>query len=142
MQSKSKRIIVGALLGSFLAYTTIVYTLGTREDKGLRYITPLAVEGKHLFQKYNCIACHQIYGLGGYLGPDLTNVIARYKENTAYINALLRGGSQRMPNFHLNNEEVNSIIEYLNYIDKTGISPVVKFTINYDGTVSQENNVK
>ncbi len=32
-----------------------------------------AVDGKRVFQAYNCMGCHTIVGNGAYLGPDLTN---------------------------------------------------------------------
>jgi nitric oxide reductase subunit C len=137
MKTGSKRIIMGILISCFFIYTILVYTFGTKDDKGIDYITPSAIQGKYLFQKYNCTSCHQIYGLGGYMGPDLTNVISKYKENILYVNAMLQNGSDRMPAFNLKEDERNSIIEYLNYIDKTGISPVIKFKINYDGTITQ-----
>ena len=35
-----------------------------------------AVEGKRVFQAYNCMGCHTIVGNGAYLGPDLTRVYA------------------------------------------------------------------
>lgn len=142
MKSSSKRLIMGILLSCFFIYTIIVYTVGTQEDKGIRYITSSAIAGKYLFQKYNCSSCHQIYGLGGYMGPDLTNVISRYEQNKEFVNAMLQNGSQRMPNFHLKEDEINSIVSYLKYIDKTGISPVIKFKLNYDGTITQENNAR
>jgi nitric oxide reductase subunit C len=129
MKTTTRRIIFGTLLSCFFIYTAFVFTLGTSSDKGVDSLTSNAVHGKYLFQKYNCGSCHQIYGLGGYMGPDLTNAIY----------AMLQNGSQRMPNFNLKNEEINSIIEYLNYINNTGVSPVLKFNINYDGTISQSN---
>ena len=43
-----------------------------------------------------------------------------------------------MPNFNLNEEEVNAITEYINYVDKTGISPVRNFEIEIDGTITQK----
>ncbi|MCO5089787.1 c-type cytochrome [Bosea sp. (in: a-proteobacteria)] len=35
-----------------------------------------AVEGKRIFQAYNCMGCHTIVGNGAYLGPDLTKLYA------------------------------------------------------------------
>jgi len=48
------------------------------------------------------------------------------------------GGTPRMPNFHLSEDEITSLVEYLKYVDKTGISPVINFEINMDGTVIQK----
>lgn len=139
MKTSTKRMIMTILLSCFLVYSAFVFTTGTNEDKGITSLTSNALKGKHLFQENNCVSCHQIYGLGGYMGPDLTNVVSRYKENKNFIYAMLQNGSQRMPNFDLSSKEINSIIEYLNYIDKTGVSPVIKFSINYDGTITQKN---
>ncbi|MGX5660677.1 c-type cytochrome [Castellaniella ginsengisoli] len=35
-----------------------------------------AVEGKRVFQAYNCMGCHTIVGNGAYFGPDLTRIHA------------------------------------------------------------------
>ena len=101
-------------------------------------MTEGAQKGKLLFQKYNCTACHQLYGLGGYMGPDLTNAMSRSGIGEMYVRALLQNGTERMPNFHLSEEEIKSLVAYLKYVDKTGISPVKKFEINYDGTITQK----
>ena len=74
-----KLVIFFSLFGLYLLYSVIVYT------KGTDCIVSIPVEeqsktnrGKALFQQNNCIACHQLYGLGGYLGPELTNA---YSDN-------------------------------------------------------------
>ncbi|HEY0920811.1 c-type cytochrome [Devosia sp.] len=46
-----------------------------------------AVEGKRVFQSYNCMGCHTIVGNGAYLGPDLTDLYA--KVGPAWIEAFL-----------------------------------------------------
>lgn len=101
-------------------------------------MTEDAENGKLLFQKYNCTACHQLYGLGGFMGPDLTNAMSKQGIGELYVSAFLQGGTQRMPNFHLSEDEIKSLVAYLKYVDKTGISPVKKFEINYDGTITQK----
>ncbi|MGB6241277.1 MAG: c-type cytochrome [Castellaniella sp.] len=35
-----------------------------------------AVQGKRVFQAYNCMGCHTIVGNGAYFGPDLTRIYA------------------------------------------------------------------
>ena len=46
-----------------------------------------AVEGKRVFQAYNCMGCHTIVGNGAYFGPDLTDVYE--KAGPAWLAAFL-----------------------------------------------------
>lgn len=46
-----------------------------------------AVEGKRVFQAYNCMGCHTIVGNGAYFGPDLTDVYER--AGPAWLSAFL-----------------------------------------------------
>jgi nitric oxide reductase subunit C len=101
-------------------------------------MTEDAQAGKLLYQKYNCTACHQLYGLGGYMGPDLTNMVSSPGKGEMYARAFLQAGTQRMPNFNLLEDEIKSLVAYLKYVDKTGTSPVKKFEINFDGTITQK----
>jgi nitric oxide reductase subunit C len=114
-------------------YSSLVYTIGTDNNKGEYLFNENAKKGQLLYQKYNCTACHQLYGLGGYMGPDLTNVMSK---GEPYTKVFLQYGTQRMPNFHLSDEELSSIIAFLNYTDKTGTSPIKHFDINRDGTIT------
>lgn len=137
MSTSSKRLIFGILLFSFFLYTVVIYTFGTSRDDGADLLNEQSRKGKLLFQEYNCISCHQLYGLGGYMGPDLTNIISASNKGPIYTKAFLQSGTQRMPNFNLEGHEIDELIAYLTYVDRTGISPVKKFRINYDGTISQ-----
>lgn len=94
-----------------------------------------AQRGKIIFQEKNCISCHQIYGLGGHLGPDITNVYAH--RNEAYIKAFLSSGTLVMPDFHLTDTEMNDLIEYLKYINTTGNADPRSFIKHSDGTIKQ-----
>ena len=138
MNSGLKQLIFGILVFSFFIYSFIVYTTGTSIDKGDYLISEQTKKGKILFQENNCIACHQIYGLGGYMGPDITNVISALGKGPIYAKAFLQVGSAKMPNFNFNDKEIEDLVSYLTYIDKTGISPVIEFKINNDGTISQK----
>jgi nitric oxide reductase subunit C len=78
-----------------------------------------AVSGKELFQKYNCGACHQIYGLGGYLGPELTDVVSKPGKTAAYLKAMMNSGIPPMPVYNLKDEETDQLLAYLIYINQT-----------------------
>lgn len=94
--------------------------------------------GQQLFQDYNCIACHQFYGLGGYMGPDLTNVISNRGE--AYSRAFIAAGTQRMPNFNLSDDETGALIAFLAFVDQTGTYPPENYDLRWTGVVAQEDD--
>lgn len=104
----------------YILYSYRVYTKGTENDIQIPVDTqPQAAKGKQLFQQHNCIACHQLYGLGGYLGPELTTAVSDPLRGELYMKAVLTGGGQRMPNYHFKEEEIDAIISYLKYVDAT-----------------------
>jgi len=108
------------LFCSYLVYSAVVFTKGTSASIVVTeaHEAP-AINGKALFQKYNCIACHQLYGLGGYLGPELTTAYSDKARGEIYMKAFLQAGGTRMPNFRFTPEEVDDIISYLKYVDAT-----------------------
>ncbi|PKL95336.1 MAG: nitric-oxide reductase [Gammaproteobacteria bacterium HGW-Gammaproteobacteria-8] len=121
----------------FAVYSVVVYTGGT-ETLHLEPIGDEARVGQQVFQHYNCIACHQFYGLGGYMGPDLTNVISN--RGPAYARAFIVGGTARMPAFGLSEDEVDALIAYLTFVDSTGRYPPENFAVSWYGTVAQEDD--
>ena len=113
-----KRIFFSLFL--FLIYVLFsmwVYTYGTENRSKLGVMNIQAYEGKRLYQELNCNACHQIFGLGGYLGPELTYTMSARGKGANYISAFLKYGSKQMPDFHLESDQVEKIIAYLSYID-------------------------
>lgn len=101
-------------------------------------ISPAADRGRQLYQEHNCVACHQFYGLGGYMGPDLTNVISN--RGAAYARAFMAAGTQAMPNFNLSDEELDALVAYLEFVDKTGTYPPENFEVKWYGVVAQEDD--
>ena len=122
---------------SFIFYSGYVYTTGTESA----HQPPMNAEerlGAKVFQDYNCIACHQFYGLGGYMGPDLTNVMS--KRGEAYSRAFIMAGTASMPNLGLAPEEVDAVLAYLAFVDKTGTYPPENYDVRWFGTVEQEDD--
>jgi len=130
--NRKKLVVLFFLLVPFLSYTGLLYT-----DMPVTYNPEKKEEdaGKLVWQKYNCNACHQVYGLGGYLGPDLTNEYSLKGEE--YIKAFLITGTGAMPQFHLTETETNFLLLFLKDIDASGMSDPKTFTRNYDGTIEQ-----
>jgi len=133
----NNRAIFGTLCAAFACYSAYVYTRGT----DAAHLEPMSAEARHgqaLFQQHNCIACHQFYGLGGYMGPDLTNVVSKY--SPAYARAFLASGTARMPNFQLADDEIDALVAYLAFVDSTGTYPPQNYQVKWYGTVVQEDD--
>ena len=130
-------MIFGAMCLAFALYSARVYTGGTATTHDAP-MTDAARYGQQVYQDYNCVACHQFYGLGGYMGPDLTNVISTRGE--AYSRAFISAGTAAMPNFNLSVEEVDGLIAYLAFVDTTGTYPAKNYDIRWYGTVAQEDD--
>ncbi|MBL0007669.1 MAG: cytochrome c [Saprospiraceae bacterium] len=129
-----QKTIVGLLLTlSFLTYSFYLYSSLPVRDA---VFTIDVDRGKAIWQQHNCTACHQVYGLGGYLGPDLTNEYS--KRGPDIIKAMIRTGTKTMPAFNLTEEETSSLLSYLKHIDQTGIADPRSFKIKLDGTIDQE----
>lgn len=119
----SKLIIFACLFVLYSLYSILIYTKGTDNAVVLTTADQIKIsKGKELFQQHNCIACHQLYGLGGYLGPELTTAYSDKNRGELYMKAFLKAGGQRMPNFHFKDEEVDAIISYLKYVDTTAVT--------------------
>jgi nitric oxide reductase subunit C len=129
---KEKSLMLTAYIAAFLLYSFFLYAALPSKNK---LAVSGADNGKMIWQQYNCTACHQVYGLGGYLGPDLTNVYS--KKGPEYIRAFLITGTPVMPRFNLSDTAMASIIAYLKEIDASGSADPKTFTINKDGTIEQ-----
>lgn len=129
-----KQIVISliTMLLCFLAYSSFIYL--RLPVTGIDHAIAVT-EGKKTWQRYNCNACHQLYGLGGYLGPDLTNVYS--KRDTNYLKAFMSSGTIVMPDFHLSEKEKSDIIAFFKNIDASGKSDPSSFTINRDGSIEQ-----
>ena len=132
MADKIKVLVILCLLILFLSYSFYLYKLNY---SSVHSATTLADKGKILWQTKNCGACHQIYGLGGYLGPDLTNIYS--SKGDEHIKASLHAGTDIMPTFNLSDSEVTEIVAYLKSIDATGVAAPSKLKIKQDGSIER-----
>jgi nitric oxide reductase subunit C len=93
-------------------------------------ITPQVVQGKHLWEKNNCMGCHTLLGEGAYYAPELTKVYAR--RGPEFITAMLRDpqamypGQRRMVQYHFTDAEMAALVAFLKWIgemDLNGFPP-------------------
>ena len=72
------------------------------------------------------------------MGPDLTNVVSNRGE--AVARAFITAGTATMPNLGLASEEIDAVVSYLAFVDKTGTYPPENFDVRWFGTVAQEDD--
>lgn len=121
------------IVGVFAVYNFIIY-----KTAGSEYTNVLSFKASHgarLWQANNCNSCHQLYGLGGYLGPDLTNVYTAPGKGPDYIKAFLNSGVKAMPKFHFSKEEQEALIVFLEEVDRSGYYPNYNADVHADGWV-------
>lgn len=133
-KTKKNIIIIAVLITAFSVYNYFIYTSSDYETPVK--LSSVAIHGQQLWQSNNCWSCHQIYGLGGYLGPDLTNIHSDKNKGPNYIKAFLNSGIKSMPKFNFSEKEKEALTAYLKYIDSTGYYP------NYDAKIQANGWVK
>lgn len=110
-----KTTIFLVLFIAFSFYSFWVYTDGT--NTASTTMSEKAIHGKVLYQKYNCTACHQIYGLGGYLGAELTDILSKPGRNPEFLKAMIQSGARQMPQYGLTDEECDDLIAFIQYVN-------------------------
>jgi nitric oxide reductase subunit C len=113
---RARKSLMLGLVGIFLVQTWMVYT-----DPVGREAAPLSAEasmGQAVWHRHNCQSCHQIYGFGGFLGPDLTNA-ARHLTNER-LDTVLTEGSEIMPAFHLDADDRGALASFFEELNLTG----------------------
>ena len=137
MKDALKYLLYTGMTLLYFAYTATIYRLPEGSESSSK---SEILAGKALWQEKNCMACHQIYGLGGFLGPDLTNVYSAPGKGPGYIAAFVKSGTLVMPAFPLSDEEMSSLNAFMEHIDASGIADPKSFTIKPDGTIEQRKN--
>ena len=114
----------------FLAFSASLYVRAenhaSREGK---------MDGKLVWQKYNCQSCHQLYGLGGYLGPDLTNIMSEHGKGREYIVGIISSGARQMPAFILTEDEQAALLDFLRQADSSGNADPRAFRVTASGMI-------
>lgn len=111
-------------VGSWLAYRG--------EDKGVEHADAAARRGALVWQANNCVSCHQLYGLGGYMGPDLTN--EHGDKGDALIRTFVRYGTDRMPAHPISDADMDDLVAFLAWVDRSGRSRVPPEAVHWTGT--------
>lgn len=130
-----KRIFVLLVL-TYCCYSMLIYAYSAKSEEKPNSI---ALAGFAIWQSKNCQACHQLYGLGGYLGPDLTNIISDSTKGALYAASFIRTGTDKMPNFNFTDPEVDKLIAFLSWVDKSGKTIVPQTNVTWVGNYKLES---
>ena len=95
-----------------------------RQVAALSHVDKLSaqvVEGKRVFEKYNCNDCHTILGFGGYYAPDLTKVVQRIGEDGIRYRVkspekAFANSTRKMPNLKVMDTEIESLVAFFTWI--------------------------
>ncbi|CAN1724873.1 Nitric oxide reductase subunit C [Hyphomicrobium sp. 1Nfss2.1] len=94
-------------------------------------LTESVARGKRVWEANACINCHTIHGEGAYFAPEVGNVMTRwgvvdspddaFQVLKGWIEAQPSGvpGRRQMPRFHLSDEEIRDLSDFLIWTDKT-----------------------
>lgn len=106
-----RKTLIAILTVAFVIQSALVYSDDRQEP-----LSENALEGRVLWHQNGCQVCHQIYGQGGFLGPDLTNVASSI--DGSRLESLLTVGSGQMPAYGFSSQEVSSMASYLQALDR------------------------
>lgn len=112
---------VAALSCGFVATALLVALLPSNSTHSSGGGSAVAA-GAGVWRAAQCIACHSVYGLGGHIGPDLTNAISRLGADG--VAAKVAGGGRIMPAFAFSPEQTANLVAWLSYVDETGVYPL------------------
>ena len=120
---------------SFLVYSFRIYSIPLGANRNVSFDIKKASDGRIVWQKNNCQSCHQLYGLGGYLGPDLTNVFSNPLKGETIIRAIVNTGVKQMPACNIKEEDLNNLVEFLKSVDASGKSDPRNFNTTTTGMI-------
>lgn len=112
--------LLAVLVIAYISLSVVVYTDFPRgsADAPLEH---LERSGLAVWRGNNCQSCHQLYGFGGFLGPDLTNRVTD-RTPDAEFGVILTQGARQMPAFQLAEEEQEAVLAFLRAVNRTGRS--------------------
>jgi nitric oxide reductase subunit C len=134
LRTSHRRLIFFVLVALFVVQTGLTWTSSTEVVAGKGTLDAAAYRGRQLYQDFNCTACHQFYGLGGYMGPDLTNVTRAKGKGRDYSIGIILHGTERMPALGVSAAEADDLVAYLDAWAASGTYPVRALNLTPWGT--------
>lgn len=132
-KSMARNIFYGGSLFFILIFLGLsihshLYIVNVSTDK--ETLTESVAAGKRVWEEKACINCHTLLGEGAYFAPELANVMTRwgvlddpeeaFMTLKAWMDSQPTGveGRRQMPQFHLTDEQVRDLANFLIWTDK------------------------
>ncbi len=120
-KSTARNIFYGGSVFFFLLFLGLTFDTMNALPKydNRANLTEGTARGKKIWETRNCIGCHTLLGEGAYFAPELGNVYKR--RGPEFIKAWMQSqptgapGRRQMPQFHLNDQELTDLVEFLKY---------------------------
>ena len=105
----------------------LVLTVDThRQVKVLTHAENLSeqvVQGKRVWQKYNCNDCHTILGFGAYYAPDMTKVYKRIgregiRDVVKKPHVVFAASWRKMPQQNLRDKEIDDLVAFFKWVSE------------------------
>lgn len=122
--AQHRRVIYLLLVLLAIAQSAMTYTTATTVREPKAAYDAAAQRGALWYREFNCTACHQFYGLGGYMGPDLTNVVSAPGKGEDFARGIILHGTQRMPALGVTAAQADDLVAFLRAVDATGTHPI------------------
>jgi len=121
--SKSPLGRVLLITAGYLLVTFAVFRLPSQSALPESSAFSKVSRGLEIWQESRCHVCHSLYGLGGHLGPDLTN--EHSLRGPEFIRAFVLAGRPGMPAYpEISESDMDALLSYLKHIDSTVEYPV------------------
>lgn len=125
----ARNIYFGGSVFFFLVFLALTYQTeqSYSERTNQDQMNESVVRGKLVWEQNNCIGCHSLLGEGAYFAPELGNVFQRRGGEAGFKPFLLAwmkmqplgvSGRRAMPQFHLTDQEVDDMAEFLKWTSK------------------------
>jgi nitric oxide reductase subunit C len=130
-KSMAKNIYYGGGMFALLIFLALTFDTVQQIPKRSHEVnmTPSVIAGKALWEKNDCVGCHTLIGEGAYYAPELMNVFQRrgagdvstfkaYMQGWMAAQPLNVPNRRKMPQFHLSEQEVNQLADFLIWTSK------------------------
>jgi nitric oxide reductase subunit C len=80
-----------------------------------------ATQGKQVWQAYNCISCHTLFGNGGYNGDDMTHIVSKRSSQELinfFVNPPVMRPNHKRLHPKVSQEEAQKLVQYFKFLDK------------------------